>query len=80
MSISESFQKRIRVEYYANGLWKQDYVQCTFPEMLMQMNECKATLVKIVLPHPSTGKRMNYMLVKLPNGQWTVKVKTEVIK
>ena len=79
MSIIESFQRKIRIEYLADGLWKQDWVKCTIVEMLQMMDELRATHVKIVLPHPGTGQKLNYMLVKGVDG-WSVKIGKPVIK
>jgi hypothetical protein len=76
----ENFEKKLRVEYLANGIWKQDHFRCTFVEFMQRLNELKATRAKIDLPHPHTGKWMHYILFKGSNGKWSVKVREEKIK
>ena len=79
MSIIDRFKSKIRIEYFSNGLWKQDWVKCTIVELLQQMDEMGSTRVKIVLPHPGTGQNLNYMLVKGIKG-WSVKIGKPVVK
>jgi len=79
VSIVESFQKKVRVEYLSDGIWRQEWVRCTFVEMLQQMEEKSATHIKIILPHVSTGKKTHYMLVKGVKG-WTARIGKPVIK
>lgn len=76
----ENFNKKLRVEYLSDGVWRQDYFKCTFIEFMQRLNELRATRAKIDLPDPNTGKWMHYMLIKTPNGRWTVKVRGEKIK
>jgi len=79
MSIIESFHRKVRIEYLADGLWKQDWVRCTIVELLQRMDEKKATHIKLELPHPATGEKLNYMLVKGVKG-WSVKIGKPGIK
>lgn len=76
----EFFDRKIRVEYLADGIWRQDFFRCTFVEFMQRLDELKATHAKMDLPHPRTGKWMHYTLVKTPAGKWSVKVKEEKVK
>ena len=76
----EHFDRKLRVEYLSDGIWKQDYFRCTFVEFLQRLNELNAVKAKLDLPHPKTGKWMHYMLLRTPGGKWTVRIGREIIK